>query len=270
MKLKDLLATAVILPIFASAPAQALSLFTGYDANTLNTNANPQVVPVAARVNTTAAFNSYLANLGGIGVTTESFETTAVGTVIDGLSQTLSGVNATYSYKTKANPAVSAGSGPTQSVQQADLAGFTNSGTYPTDGVRGISINSVNLFKINFASPLAAFSFWGTDLGDSSNVLTVILRRAGVQVAAQPIDYLGANPGNSSIFFFGGIAQNSTELFDEVELLSLINTNGDAIGLDQITVGTQAQVTPVPTPAMLPGLVGLGMAALRKRKGQVA
>jgi hypothetical protein len=244
--------------------AQAFSLFTGYDENP----ADKTVLPLASRVNSMAAFNDYRNNLGGVGVTTESFETTAVKTPINNLAPTLSGVTSDFIYTTDAAGTITAGTSDTVSVQQAN-AGMTNAGTFPTDGVRGISINSNNFFKIKFASPLAAFSFWGTDLGDINNTLTVILRNAGMQVGSQQIDYLGANAGASSVFFFGAIATDSGELFDEVQLLSSsTSTTGDAIGIDQLTVGTAAQVTPsstpVPTPALLPGLVAM-LAGVRRR-----
>jgi hypothetical protein len=246
-------------------PAQALSLFRGYDANPVDAT----VLPLASRTNSIAAYNSYKANLGGSGVTTESYETISGVTPIDGLVQQLSGVTATYSY-TKKTDGSSAGSSGVAAVQKADAAGLTNSGTFPTDGVRGISINSANNFKIQFGSPLAAFSFWGTDLGDSKNTLTIVLKKAGVLVKSQLIDYLDTNAGQSSVFFFGGIAQNVTEQFDEVELLSSINSNGDAIGIDQLAVGTAAQVTPmstpVPTPALLPGLLAFVAGARRRWK----
>jgi hypothetical protein len=247
-------------------PAQALSLYTGYDANPNATSTNSVVLPLASRTNSIAAYNSYKANLGGSGVTTESFETaTADKTPIDGLVQSLSGVTATYSYTKKTD-----GSSVGATVQKADANGLTNAGTFPTDGIQGISINSANNFKIKFASPLAAFSFWGTDLGDSKNTLTVVLRKAGLNVQSKLIDYLDANAGQSSVFFFGGIAQNAAEQFDEVELLSSISSTGDAIGIDQLTVGTAAQLTPqskpVPTPALLPGLVALAAGARRRSK----
>jgi hypothetical protein len=253
--------------ICLAAPAQALSLYTGYDANPNSSSSNTVVLPLASRTNSIAAFNSYKANLGGNGVTTESYETVSNSTTaVDGLIQQLSGVTATYSYTKKTDSTPS-----TAVVQKADPNGLTNAGTFPTDGIRGISINSANNFKIRFASPLSAFSFWGTDLGDNKNTLTVILRKAGVNVQSKLIDYLDANAGNSSVFFFGGIAQNAAEQFDEVELLSSISSEGDAIGLDQLTVGTAAQLTPqssnaVPTPALLPGLIALAAGARRRSK----
>jgi hypothetical protein len=265
-------ATLLGLPVATclALPAQALSLYTGYDANPNATSTNSVVLPLASRTNSIAAYNAYKANLGGSGVTTESFETaTADKTPIDGLVQSLSGVTATYSY-TKKSDGSSAGASGVATVQKVDANGLTNAGTFPTDGIQGISINSANNFKIKFASPLAAFSFWGTDLGDNKNTLTVILRKAGVNVQSKLIDYLDANAGNSSVFFFGGIAQNAAEQFDEVELLSSISSTGDAIGIDQLTVGTAAQLTPqskpVPTPALLPGLVALAAGARRRSK----
>jgi hypothetical protein len=239
-------------------PAQALSLYTGYDANPVDKT----ILPLADRTNSIAAFNSYKANLGGNGVTTESYENISNSTTaVDGLIQQLSGVTATYSYTKKTD------STPGTAVVSK---GLLDNGTFPTDGIRGISINSANKFKIRFASSLSAFSFWGTDLGDNKNTLTVILRKAGVNVQSKLIDYLDANAGNSSVFFFGGIAQNAAEQFDEVELLSSISSDGDAIGIDQLTVGTAAQLTPqskpVPTPALLPGLVALAAGARRRSK----
>jgi hypothetical protein len=250
-------------------PAQALSLYTGYDANPNASSSNSVVLPLASRTNSISAYNAYKANLGGNGVTTESYETVPhATTAVDGLLQQLSGVTATYSY-TKKSDGSSAGASGVATVQKANAAGLTNAGTFPTDGIQGISINSANNFKIKFASPLAAFSFWGTDLGDSKNTLTVVLRKAGVNVQSRLIDYLDANAGNSSVFFFGGIAQNVAEHFDEVELLSSISSDGDAIGIDQLTVGTSAQLTPadaVPTPALLPGLIALAAGARRRWK----
>jgi hypothetical protein len=225
-------------------------------------------LPLVNRINSTAAFNNYRNNLGGVGVTTESFETTAVGTDINDLAPTLSGVVSNFIYTTDEAGTTSAGSGVAASVQKANATGMTNSGTFPTEGKQGISINSDNFFKIKFVSPLAAFSFWGTDLGDNKNTLTVILRRVGIEVGRQPIDYLNANAGDSSVFFFGAIAQNSGELFDEVQLLS--SKANDAIGIDQITVGTVDQFTPpstaVPTPALLPGLIALAAGVRRRSK----
>ena len=64
------------------------------------------------------------------------------------------------------------------------------------------------------------------------------------------------------------VAYNFTAIGPSTTLLftSLINTPyGPA--LDNVRVSTNA-ITPVPTPALLPGLVGLGVAAWRRRQGE--
>jgi hypothetical protein len=260
--------TIAILPLAIMSPAQAFQFFLGYDANPNQGT----VLPINQRPNSTAAFNAFNANLGGTGVINQGFESLPTGN-INNTAVNFSGVTGTPRYTLK-----STGVDVGLPVRQADGNGFTNSGTFPTEGTKGISINSANNFAINFSQALQAFSFWGTDLGDNNNTLTVQLYNAGTQVNSQLIDYLGAGAGDSSVFFYGVIGATG-EVFDEVRLVSSINSTGDAIGLDQFTVGTPAQVTStdpmtstnaVPTPALLPGLLGMGMAAWRKRKEQTA
>ncbi len=255
---------AAIAPILTIAPAQAFQFFTGYDENPIPDTA----LPLADRVNSTAAFNAYKANLGGVGVVTQGFEGFAKNTNLNiamgGSTVDFSGVTGTFSNRAKSTDAATA-----LIVQTADAKGLTNSGTYPTEGVNGISISSANNVAIQFSSPLQAFSFWGTDLGDSKNILTIALYNGASQVGTRRIDFLGTDAGQSSTFFYGVIG-DSTELFDQVRLISSINSTGDAIGIDQLTVGTPSQVVPtaVPTPALLPGLVGMGLSFWRKRSRQ--
>lgn len=267
----------------ALAPAaNALSLFEGYDANPNNQT----VLPEADRTNTSAAFFNFLQAIDNGSVTTESFEDLPTSQAIDGLSQDISGVTADFSYLKPDNSSATGGS--TTKVQLANSSGMTNSGTYPTDGEKGISINSSNQFSIDFSAPLAAFGFWGTDLGDRNNQLTVELLRDGTSVGSQLIDFLGADAGDSSVFFFGGLADNPAEQFNQVRLIS--SAKSDAIGLDQLTIATPEQVAQaiiastgsgtatnpnssgdaaaIPTPALLPGLIGFGISLGRKRRSQ--
>nr|WP_277874268.1 PTPA-CTERM sorting domain-containing protein [Nodosilinea sp. FACHB-131] len=54
-------------------------------------------------------------------------------------------------------------------------------------------------------------------------------------------------------------------MFDEVRLFS----SEAAFEVDNIAYRTEfPSTTPVPTPALLPGLIGMGIAAYRKRKPQ--
>ena len=262
-----------------ASEANALSIFEGYDANPVNQT----VLPESDRTNTSAAFLNFLQAIDNGSVTTESFESLPTSQAIDGLSLNISGVSANFSYLKPDNS--SATGGGTTKVQLANSSGMTNSGTYPTDGEKGISINSSNQFSIDFSAPLAAFGFWGTDLGDKNNQLTVELLRDGTSVGNQLIDFLGADAGDSSVFFFGGLADTPAEQFNQVRLLS--SAKSDAIGLDQLTIATPEQVAQaiiastssatnpvgsdaaaVPTPALLPGLLGFGLSLSRKRRSQ--
>lgn len=60
------------------------------------------------------------------------------------------------------------------------------------------------------------------------------------------------------LYDFGGVATTSGSF--------TLASNGPA--LSHITFFDTEGTTPIPTPALLPGLIGMGVAALRKRKGE--
>lgn len=264
-------------PVFLLNHAANAANFSGYDQNFGTTPLTTATSP-----NSQAAFNTFSSNLNGSTVTTESFETIPVGTPIDGLNTSISGTTAIFSYTTKAtpgNPSIPVAGTSTTSVQQAAAsgasAGFTNSGTYPTDGTRGISINSTNNFSISFNNTLAAFGYFGTDLGDASNTLTMNFYNGTTLVNSYSIpQYVGGL--NSSEFFSGFIADNSTQYFNKVEFSSSSTSlTGDAIGIDQIKIGTPTQVVnQVPEPSSLVGTLLFGgsivlMKRSSKRRGSM-
>jgi hypothetical protein len=71
---------------------------------------------------------------------------------------------------------------------------------------------------------------------------------------------------NGTPFFLGNFAG----IFDGTNVAA--TGTFDTSGLAFLTTGKtfSGEIIPVPTPALLPGLVGLGVAALRKRKGEGA
>ncbi len=232
------------------SPTAKAVTFTGYDENTGTTP-----LTVATSPNSQAAFANFSNNLNGAVVTTESFEgfstTTTNPTPIDGLSTTISGVTATFSYKTKTNPTVSASGDVQKAAASGASQGFTNSGTYPTDGVKGISINSMNNFSISFDKSLAAFGYFGTDLGDGGNTLTMEfynITTNGTMLVKSTAIPSNVGSANSSEFFFGFIADSLSEDFNTIKFISSLNSNGDAIGIDQIKIGTRSQVAPTAAP----------------------
>jgi hypothetical protein len=259
-------ATASVVLLSNSANA---ATFSGYDLN--NTPSLP--LTAATSPNSQAAFANFSSNLNGGTVITESFENIPTTTFINGLSTSISGTTATFSY-TKKIDGSSANGGTSTQVQLAGAngnpAGFTNAGTYPTDGFQGISINSSNNFSISFNNPLAAFGYFGTDLGDSSNTLTMQFFNGASLVNSTSVP-VNTGSANSSEFFFGFISDNPTQYFDRVAFVSSISTTGDAIGIDQIKVGTPAQVTAVPEPSSLLGtLLFGGSVMLVKRRSRRA
>jgi hypothetical protein len=256
--------------------------FIGYDANT-STSTNPPPLLTANSPFSLAAFDSFSAQLNDSVVTTESFENIPTATAIDGLATTISGTNANFSYKKKTD-----GTPANGNIQQKNaITGLTNAGTYPTDGNRGISINSANTFSISFTNTLksstllAAFGYYGTDLGDNNNILTMKFYNGTDLVQTSILDPIVIDPtghaGNSSIYFFGFIADSSAQYFDKVDFVSSINnvstSPSDAIGIDQIKVATPAQrsTTQAPEPATIIGtLIGAGYISRMKRRQQLA
>ncbi|NJM56500.1 MAG: PTPA-CTERM sorting domain-containing protein [Synechococcales cyanobacterium RU_4_20] len=269
------LLTAIALGTFPQS-AQAFRVFSGYDANP----SAGTFLHATDRPNSNEAAETFALQLAAGSVSTEGFESFATTQAIHGLTTQISGIQTVLSYKDAGVPVPGGSSGSTANVQKATAtginAGMTQSGTFPTEGRQGISINSDNQFEILLGEAIAAFSFWGTDLGDNNNGLTLQLYNGSNLITTAPINYLGANSGDSSVFFFGGIADAPTEYFNRV-VFQTSKTN-DAIGLDQFTIAESSQVlnngtpdpTIVPTPALLPGLLGLMMRLKLRRRATAA
>lgn len=261
------LLTAIALGTFPQS-AQAFRIFPGYDENPTA----GQFLSESARPNSNEAAATFAIQLAPGIVTTEGFESFPTTQTIHGLTTQISGVQTVLSYKNSSDDPASG------NIQRASgTTGMTNAGTFPTEGRQGISINSTNRFEILLNEPIAAFSFWGTDLGDQNNSLTLAFYNGSTLINESPIGYLGANSGNSSVFFFGGIADAPAEYFNRVVFQN--SKLNDAIGLDQFTIAVPDQVldldgsttssTVVPTPALLPGLLGL-MVRLKLRRRAMA
>jgi hypothetical protein len=266
MKYRSLgsIASIIMSTVLINGAANAVTL-NGYDLNTSSIPLTKVTAP-----NSEGAFKTFSDNLADATVTTESFE--GASGAINGLIRTISGTTATFSY-TQKNPTDPNNPGvpvtASTSVQKADSFGFTNSGTYPTDGLYGISINSANNFSISFSNSLAAFGYFGTDLGDSNNILTMKFFNGTTLVNSTAIP-TNVGSANSSEFFFGFIADSPAEEFNRVEFVS--SSSGDAIGIDQIKIATSSQVkTKIPEPASIWGtlLCGGCLVAIKRRSKRV-
>lgn len=98
----SLIVSAVASVVLLSDTANAVT-FNGYDQNN-GVGDPPPRLTTATSPNSQAAFANFSSNLNGATVTTESFETIPTTTFINGLSTSISGTTATFSY-TKAKSA---------------------------------------------------------------------------------------------------------------------------------------------------------------------
>lgn len=234
----------------ASQPAHAaIQTFFGQD---LNANASVPLNPIP---NSAAAETSFLSNLSGVG--TETFETLSgsapLNLVFPGAgTATLSG---TGSVVTLANQTTTNGAG---------RYGITRDGGTESYYEAQASTGGGN-FAITFSSAIAAFGFYGIDIGDFGGQLQLQLGffGGGTQTLTVPS---GASTPDGSVLYYGFISNDPSQLISSIQFLDT-NTS-DIFAFDNMTVGSLQQVTSAPdggsTLALLSGsLLGLGM--LRRR-----
>jgi hypothetical protein len=206
-----------------------------------------EATPLAAFPIADAASASFQAAL--IGVSTESFEGIATGTVNPTL--TFGAVTATMS---------SAGS--FQPTVEFVPSGSTNGlGRYATDGEKFLATSS-DSFELLFSAPQAAFGFFGIDIGDFAGTVSVTTVNSGATVYAIPHTVGGAG---GAVLFWGII--DTTNLFTSVTFTNS-GAGVDGFGFDEMTIGGLANVAGViPAPAAVwLGAAGLGLVGLIRRR----
>ncbi|MEO0988797.1 MAG: PEP-CTERM sorting domain-containing protein [Cyanobacteria bacterium J06639_14] len=250
------IAVAFTAPLALSAQAQAYSLFFGEDLNSSEFN------PLAATPNANAAEADFLSNLVGVG--TEDFEgfTTGAGTP---LNLAFPG----------AGTATLTGGGAIDSV----IPGTAINGRYGTSGSNFFEVTAggANNFRIDFSEAIAAFGFFGIDIGDFGGQLELELGLVGgaTETIIVP-NTLGSNASTGgSVLFQGLIADNSDEEFISVSFLTSTGM-GDVFGFDDFTIGSREQVQPNPEPTSVPepasilglliiGALGLSTTAVKRK-----
>lgn len=237
---KSIQATAAIATLMASALASAAPMtFFGEDAG-LGENTRLSSTP-----NADAARNAFLSKLSGVG--TETFESFTAGSF----------TNLNVSFP-------GAGTATINSGTIANVPTGTNGfGRYPISGNQYLETSSANL-TIAFDQAVAAFGFYGVDIGDFNGQVTLTF----VGGSSSTINIGNTvNAAGGSVLYFGFI--DTDNLFTSV---TFGNTNAgvDGFGFDDFTIGTVDQV--VPNPASAPGtlaLVGaslLALGAARRRR----
>ena len=203
-----------------------------------------------------AARNDFLAALGG-GVGTEDFEGIAVGTDAP--------LSLIFPGSTGSITATLTGGG-------AEIIGSPGSGRFATSGSNYVGTSSGGDFNIGFSSPIAAFGFFGTDLGDFGGDLILTLSNGTTETITVPT----SGAPNGALVFVG-----FTDNMNTYTSVGFTNTgSADVFGFDDLTIGDIGQVTstppPPPPPAAVPepsslaiwcmtGLLGIAYWRQRKR-----
>jgi len=235
MKLHYLAALAcVALP----APSLAQTIYFGENLTPAQTVSG---APLTAR-------NNFASQLTG--VSTEDFSGFAPGSNPPTLTFTGSAgpINATFSGA---------------SGQICVVNGCGGSGRFATSATAYFDVSST--IGLTFSSSVAAFGFYGTDIGDINGALTItLLRNGGPSTVLNVGNTLNAPDG--SLLFFGVI--DTANPFDGIQFGNTA-AGDDFFGFDDMIVGDARQVTGgVPEPATWAMLIlGFGAvgATLRRR-----
>jgi hypothetical protein len=243
---QNLLSSAVLAAglAFGASNANAYQIFFGEDLNSSPTT------PLSSIPLSSAAETAFLSNLIGVG--TETFESFLSGTSAP-LILTFPGAG---------NATLSGGSGSVRSVTPGTTNGV---GRYSIPSATSSKFWEVTAggggnFTVTFNQPggIAAFGFYGIDIGDFGGQLTLALSNGTTQTVNNTVGGNGSTDG--SVLFYGLIAQNATEQFTSVAF-NTTTGGGDVFAFDNFTIGSQEQVRPVPEPASL-ALFGIGLAGL--------
>lgn len=126
-------------------------------------------------------------------------------------------------------------------------------------------------FDINFSAPIAAFGFYGIDIGDF--LVTLSLGFSNGNIATQAIPTAPLSQADGSVLYWGIITDLAEGDISKISFQTTQGT-GDIFAFDNMTIGSRQQVIPNAVPSPLP-LFGACAAfgwsrKLRKRIGAVS
>lgn len=194
--------------------------------------------------NAAAAQAAFLSNLVGVGI--ETLESYASGTSAP-LAISFPG----------AGTATLQGSGYINS-QPTGTNGF---GRYPISGSN--YWETTQSFYIDFTAPVAAFGFYGVDIGDFGGQVTLTLTSGATKTLTIPNT---VNGNGGSVLYYGVIETNPADVFTRVTFGNTA-AGTDYFGFDDFTIGSLQQVS-VPEPAswLFLGMMALGTLGIYRKK----
>jgi hypothetical protein len=144
--------------------------------------------------------------------------------------------------------------------------GTNGAGAFPTSRPNYITAFAEEAFTVTFSSPIEAFGFYGTDIGDFDGTLQLQLLDASGNIIDAPfVPTLPSDQANGSVLFYGLIADNSSEYIKEVQFITTAGDSLDIFAFDNFVTGFRPTGQPTPEPSTLLSLLGLGIFGLAHR-----